>query len=481
MEKNDLIKAVALFFISFCLLGFIIWTVNKSDRLETSLLSELDEVAELDNELCPFDGDLTKTSRVILFDFSEPLPPELGDYPVKLLNNMMSEIQDAERFDRFSLYTLNPYGETPKDINVFCVPVTINQIPRDIRKNLWGKDPDQHSTLPSRYHRFAQVFERLWDNEHELNASMKETVNTLKSESRREQSYSRIVENIEEIAGLEIDRGSRKINVIVFSDMLQNSPLYSHYSSSWEFEEYLSRRSQQLLSMERFSFEIYFVQSCLSLSTKKRRALQDFWEDYFNSSNASVKFKLLRIDGGSCKTENPANNILTAQTLGAELTDDNMDDISRKSSRETVKSFQGVGMGNEEKTKGQDDLDISALDDALVKDDSDDKLGRPTGEFINPAVISEEMINNKAGRYRDNSEPITRTELPDDIDEQFTEQINETVTPVTVVVGMAHEDNSLEDNNTPAFTKNNCPTPKLNTMPTLKYPKTCKRQGGFTI
>ena len=236
MEKNDLYKAVGLFCISFCLLGFIFWNVNKSDRLEKTLLSELDEIAELDNELCPFDGHLTKTSSVILFDFSDPLPAELNDYPGKLLNNMMSEIQDAERFDRFSLYTLNPYGETPKDINAFCVPVTINQIPGDIRKNLWGKDPQQHSKLPSRYQRFARVFERLWENEHELNTSMKESMSTLASESRNEQSYSRIVENIEEIAGLEIDRGSQEINVIVFSDMLQNSPQYSHYSDNWEFK-----------------------------------------------------------------------------------------------------------------------------------------------------------------------------------------------------------------------------------------------------
>ena len=472
MEKNDLIKAAVLLFISFCLLGFIFWTVNKSGRLEKSLLSELDEIAELDNELCPFDGHLTKTSRVILFDFSDPLPAELNDYPGKLLNNMMSEIQDAERFDRFSLYTLNPYGETPKDINAFCVPVTINQIPRDIRKNLWGKDPEQHSKLPSRYHRFARVFERLWENEHELNESMRESMSTLTSESRNEQSYSRIIENIEEIAGLEIDRGSRKINVIVFSDMLQNSPLYSHYSSSWEFEEYLSRRTHQLLSMERFAFDIYFVQSCQSLVTKNRRALQNFWEDYFKSSNASVKFKLLRIDGGSCRTERPTDDKIAAQTAGPELPDENnMDEISGNPGKEIVKPVQGVGMADKEKTYGQDDADIPAQDDALINDDSEDNLGGHTGEIIIPAVISEEMTNKKAGRDHDNSEPIARTELPDNIDEQFTDQNNETGTPLPVVIGMAREDNSLVDGDVPASTKKDCPAPKLNKMPTLKYPK----------
>ena len=303
MDKDILLKASGLFLAAFCLIGFIIWNVSNSDRLEKNLFSELDEVAELDNELCPFDGRLTKTSRVILFDFSDPLPTELNHYPSKLLDNMMMELQNADRFDRFSMYTLNPYGETPKDINTFCVPVTLNQIPREIRKALWGKDPQQHSELPSRYQRFANVFERLWENEQELKESMNESVNTLANQAKNAQSYSRIIENIEEIAGSEIDRNSQKINVIVFSDMLQNSPQYSHYKDSWDFKEYLPKRTHALVNMERFSFEIYFVQSCIAQVTNRRRALQKFWNDYFSSSNASVKINLLSVDGSSCLTE----------------------------------------------------------------------------------------------------------------------------------------------------------------------------------
>ena len=322
MEKHDLLKAAGLFFISCCLLGFIFWNVNKSGRLEQTLLDELDELAELDNELCPFDGRLTKTSRVILFDFSDPLPVELNDYPGKLLNNMMSEMQDADRFDRFSLYTLNPYSETPKDINAFCVPVTINQIPGEIRKALWGKDPEQHSKLPARYQRFAEVFERLWENEHELYRAMRKTMDTLTNEVRNRQAYSRIIENVEEIAELEMDRDSRKINIVILSDMLQNSPQYSHYSNSWLFDEYLEKRTHPLLNMERVDFEIYFVQSCESLVTKKRRALQKFWEDYFSSSNAAVKLKLLRINSASCKIESPTKNEITSPaTAPPELPD----------------------------------------------------------------------------------------------------------------------------------------------------------------
>ena len=428
MEKNDLIKAGALLFISFCLLGFIFWTVNKSDRLEQSLLSELDEIAELDNELCPFDGHLTETSRVILFDFSDPLPAELNDYPGQLLNNMMGEIQDAERFDRFSLYTLNPYGETPKEINAFCVPVTINQIPGDIRKNLWGKDPEQHSKLPSRYHRFAEVFERLWENEHDLNTSMRESIDTLASESRQEQSYSRIVENIEEIAGLEIDRDSRKINVVVFSDMLQNSPQYSHYSSSWDFKEYLSGRTHPLLNMERFAFDIYFVQSCQSLATKNRRALQAFWEDYFNSSNASVKFKLLKNDGEDCRTEGPNNNKTADPTTGTELPDDdNTDEKSSVPGKETIKPAQvAVEITDKDKSNGKDDADFAAS----INNTKEDDVREHVSDTPKRVAVPQEMIDKITGRLRGTSKPVVRTESSEDnTEDEFTEKNNETGTP----------------------------------------------------
>ena len=470
MEKNDLIKAAVLFFISFCLLGFIFWNVNKSDRLEKTLLSELDEIAELDNEMCPFDGHLTKTSRVILFDFSDPLPAELNDYPGKLLNNMMSEIQAAERFDRFSLYTLNPYGETPKDINAFCVPVTINQIPGDIRKNLWGKDPQQHSKLPSRYHRFARVFERLWENEHELNTSMKESMSTLASESRNEQSYSRIVENIEEIAGLEIDRGSQEINVIVFSDMLQNSPQYSHYSDNWEFKDYLSKRTHQLLNMDRFAFEVYFVQSCQSLVTKNRRALQNFWEEYFNSSNASVKFKLLRNDGEACRTESPTEIKIADPTTGTELLDDNnMDEKSSVHSKETIKTAQVADeIANKEINNGKDDAEFAASINSTKEDD----ISGDVNDTTKDVALSQEMVNKIVGRVHDKSELMSRTESSEDnMEEKFTEQNNETGTPVPVVVGMAHKDNSIVNDDVSTSTKKDCPAPKLNKMPTLIYPK----------
>ena len=470
MEKKDIYKAVGLFCISFCLLGFIFWSVNKSDRMEKTLLNELDEIAELDDELCPFDGHLTQTSRVILFDFSDPLPTDLNDYPGKLLNNLMSEIQDAERFDRFSLYTLNPYGETPKYINAFCVPVTINQIPKDIRKNLWGKDPEQHSKLPSRYHRFAKVFERLWENDHELKKSMKESMSTLESESRKEQSYSRIIENIEEIAGLEIDHDSRHINVIIFSDMLQNSPQYSHYSNDWEFKEYLSKRTHELLNMERFAFEVYLVQSCQSQVTKKRRALQKFWEEYFVSSNTSVKFKLLKNDGEACKTESPTENKIAHPTTGTELLDDS--DTDEKSSvhgKETIKPPQvAVEITNKENDMGKDDADFAAS----INNSKEDDVGEHVSDTTKRVAISQEMIDKIVGRVHGTSELMVRTESSEDgMEGEFTEKNSETGTPAPVVVGMVHRDNNIVNDDISTSIKKDCPVPKLNKMPTLIYPK----------
>ena len=304
MDNKDLPKAIALIFGAFCLIGFVAWIVIRNDRIEQNLLNELNEVAQLDNQSCPFDGSRTRTSSVMLFDFSDPLPVELSSYPDSLLESTMNGLQEAQRFDRFSLYTLNPYDRVPRNIGTFCVPVTMGQIPREIRQALWGTDPEQYSTLPSRYERFEEVFENLWENDKELKETVEEVRTALVSESQREeQTYSRIIENIEEIAGLEIDRGSRRIRFLILSDMLQNSPVYSHYRQGLNFNNYRPERREGWLDMGRFSFEIYLVQSCFSLGTERRRALIQFWDDYFDGSDASVDFRLLSIDGRDCSTQ----------------------------------------------------------------------------------------------------------------------------------------------------------------------------------
>ena len=306
MEQGNLMKAGGLFAAALLLIGLIVLSVNRSGRMESQLFEELEEMTELDFELCPFDGRLTRTSRAVLFDFSDPLPAELADYPGKLMENMMAEMEDARRFDRFSLYTLNPFGNTPKALNAFCIPVTLKQIPSDIRRTLWGKDPEEHRTLPERYLRFAEVFERLWENERTLDASLQESMKMLESQSTSSQGYSRIIENLEEIVLSELDRNSREVKVTILSDMLQNSPEFSHYGSSWDFERYLASRRSEPFDMERVSFDVYFVQTCDSLESARRRALQGFWNDYFDHFNASADFKLLRISGDDCAGTNVA-------------------------------------------------------------------------------------------------------------------------------------------------------------------------------
>ena len=301
MHSKDIPKVIGLLAGTLCLVGFIAFQVMRSGQLESRLFDELEQVAELDNELCPFDGALTRTSRVLLFDFSDPLPAEAAEYPDTLLENMLEDLQEADRFDRFGMYTLNPNGDVPRNVATFCVPVTMSQIPGDVRQALWGADPTQHAELPSRYSRFTDVFEDLWENDRELRESVEEARDTLLGEARTtEQGFSRIIENIEEIAGLEVDREARQVNFVILSDMLQNSPTYSHYRNRWDFDEYLSRRSGDLPGMRRFNFEVYLVQSCQSVTTDRRRALQQFWEDYFEQSDASVRFRLLGIDGSSC-------------------------------------------------------------------------------------------------------------------------------------------------------------------------------------
>ena len=409
---------------------------------------------------------------MILFDFSDPLPAELNDYPGKLLNEMMIELQDAKRFDRFSLYTLNPYGETPKNLNTFCVPVTLNQIPNEIRKTLWGKDPQQHSKLPSRYHRFAEVFEHLWENEQELKESMNETVNTLANQAKNEQSYSRIIENIEEIAGLEIDRNSRKIKVAILSDMLQNSPQFSHYSNSWVFDNYLSRRTRTLLNMERFAFEIYFIQSCHSLVTAKRRVLQKFWSDYFTSSNASVKFKSLSVDGSSCATEIPTNKEIPELPAVTELPGDK--NIMGKLIDHLGIAIKPSSAAEDIASSEKSDVNgVSELTTVTVLPDDEnmkDKFTEQGGVAIKPTHVAENITSNEISDDNDASELTAKTKLSNDNDiaEALSKQSSETINPAYVAVQPVTEEQS---DDSLISIKKECPTPKIKSMPKLVYPK----------
>ena len=364
MDQRNLLKAGGLFMAALLLIGLIVWNVNRSGQMESELFEELEEIAELDVELCPFDGRLTRTSRAVLFDFSDPLPAELADYPGRVMENMMDEMEDAQRFDRFSLYTLNPFGKTPKSLNAFCIPVTMKQIPSDIRRTLWGKDPEQHGNLPERYHRFAEVFERLWENERTLEASLQESMDVLRNQSGSSQGYSRIIENMEEIVMSELDRDSRRVRITILSDMLQNSPEFSHYGSSWDFERYLATRRSEPFDMEGVSFDVYFVQTCDSLEVARRRALQDFWSDYFDHFNASADFKLLRISGDGCSgtTAVPQSAAVRQDTARTPAPRRSAAQGSVRNQRQQQSAAQPGGRGQSPQRSAAEDLidDLSA-------------------------------------------------------------------------------------------------------------------------
>ena len=375
MDQGDLLKAGGLFVAALFLIGLIVWNVNRSGQMESELFEELEDIAELDVELCPFEGRLTRTSRAVLFDFSDPLPAELADYPGRVMENMMDEMEDAQRFDRFSIYTLNPFGKTPKSLNAFCIPVTMKQIPSDIRRTLWGKDPEQHGNLPERYHRFAEVFERLWENERTLEASLQESMDVLRNQSRSSQGYSRIIENLEEIVLSELDRDSRRVRVTILSDMLQNSPEFSHYGSSWDFERYLDTRRSEPFDMEGVSFDVYFVQTCDSLEVARRRALQSFWSDYFDHFNASADFKLLRISGDGC-----SGTTAVRQQAGAGQDSARSQRPQRSAPQDTARSQRPQRSAAQSGGRGSRSGQRSAAEDLL------DDLSAQLGEAAEPAA-----------------------------------------------------------------------------------------------
>ena len=447
MDQGNLLKAGGLFVAALLLIGMIVWNVNRSGQMESQLFEELEEIAELDVELCPFDGRLTRTSRAVLFDFSDPLPAELADYPGKVMENMMGEMEDAQRFDRFSIYTLNPFGKTPKSLNAFCIPVTMKQIPSDIRRTLWGKDPEQHGNLPERYHRFAEVFERLWENERTLEASLQESMDVLRNQSRSSQGYSRIIENLEEIVLSELDRDSRRVRVTLLSDMLQNSPEFSHYGNSWDFGRYLATRRSEPFDMEGVSFDVYFVQTCDSLEVARRRALQSFWSDYFDHFNASADFKVLRISGDGCSA--PAAAL---QSAGARQDSARSQRAQRGAAEDSSRSESGQRSAAQASGRSQSPQ-RSAAEDLL------DDLSAQLGEAAEPAA--REAAGRAARRVADTIEETADSSGGTDYD---------------ALVGMLLDGGGGSDSApgggaARAASTAECAAPKQRNSPSLNYPR----------
>ena len=282
--NKEILGSIISLIIATCIFGAIIWFGTQDIEIE---------LPDLRENLCPIDSSLTKTNRVILFDFSDPLPEEYMDYPIAMVDELIKN--EAEQFDRIILYTFNPYGPVPIRAADFCIPITMKNIPEEEKKVLWGKDPNINSQLPARFTKYSIIIKQLWGHEKSLNNTIKNMIIYLSDKGKNSQERSRLIENIEEAASIQKELGSRQTKITILSDMLQHTESYSHYKDEINFEHYLTKRESDLLNMTSFQFNIHYIQTCKTVESKDRERHKNFWKDYFLFSGAQYKFNFLTI------------------------------------------------------------------------------------------------------------------------------------------------------------------------------------------
>jgi len=282
---KDEMKQVLLSILGgFAIIGFVIFMSSQSQTLD---------IPDLDGRLCPVNKELENDSHIVFYDFSDPLPKQYQGYPRSLLESVIEN--EVSQFDHLFIMYFNPKNEVPIQVNDFCIPVVMDDIDEKLRKSIWGRDPGSNSldSLPPRYKQFLPTIKKLRDNSISLNESIDNSLSELLKKGRKEQKYSLLIENIEEMVGIIKEQGREKATINIFSDMLQNSRSFSHYRKSKSFDVYSNIRKSPYIDMSGMKFNISYLQTCNTYLTKQRKSHRDFWEKYFANSGASVKFSLL--------------------------------------------------------------------------------------------------------------------------------------------------------------------------------------------
>lgn len=296
--NKELLRSVLTFSSAIAIILLVIFVANQETRVD---------IPEIDETLCPKDKHLINSNRLIIFDFSDPLPEQYLDYPQKIINHIIRDT--ANQFDRIKLYTFNPDNPVPVKLSDFCIPFTIKSIPEEERKVLWGRDPDLSKPLPSRFKKHRELIERMWIYEKSLEQNIEKLIRYLADKGTESQPRSKLIETIEELVAVQKEEGSQKNTLTILSDMLQNTDSFSHYKEGFDLAGYLGSRPKELIDMSGFVVDVHYLQTCKTMAFEDRKNHKDFWKGYFARSGVDADFELLPVDDIALKCKSkPARN-----------------------------------------------------------------------------------------------------------------------------------------------------------------------------
>ncbi len=224
-----------------------------------------EQQARFDPEtFCPLDGRHDRTA--ILIDASDPLSAT----QVKRVREHIEDLRlHLELHEWVGLYVLGEDNLVlPRPVFALCNPGNAEQA------NPLYENPDRIRR------QFAERFQ----------APMVEAVERLAEENTEEQSTSPILEMVRAVATDRGYRSSGRRRLVIVSDMLQNTPQYSHYSGEPDFGAFReSGYAGDFLNLSLLDVDV----EILYLKRTKTAALQTyghvrFWEQYFDAVDASL-------------------------------------------------------------------------------------------------------------------------------------------------------------------------------------------------
>jgi hypothetical protein len=219
---------------------------------------------EYDVELCLKNQPLTDHT-VLLIDSTDTFAPEKLDYVTMLIDKTKTELKP---FAKFSILTIDyRHGGFPRKVFSLCNPGTA------ATTNILTQAPSHVQA------KFEEEFLRPLE---EIKRSFT---------SDKASSQSPILETLLAISQMnEFGKDLPERKLIIYSDMMQNMPTFSHYRNDWQSlaVEVMARYPANFQNVE---ISVHYKINDAGIQNTAHR---EFWRNYFSSREADYKFFLTR-------------------------------------------------------------------------------------------------------------------------------------------------------------------------------------------
>jgi hypothetical protein len=216
---------------------------------------------ELDNALCPKEGPSAET--VVIIDRTDPLTLTQKEFISKRVRQLADNLKQYERVSVYGLSDdMNTWNASP--VRSICNPGS--------SANPFYQNPKKIRDLYER--KFLQPIES------DLSAL----------QSDHASQYSPIMEMVESVSlRPELSRVPPKRHFVIVSDMMQNTPEYSHYKLPISYQNFATSpyAKSQRVSLRKASVEVIYLDR---EELKKYQQTQhiEFWQQWFYEGGAKM-------------------------------------------------------------------------------------------------------------------------------------------------------------------------------------------------